>query len=437
MTDHVNPNSAPFPAPPLNFPQLLGQYHRALDALMEAEPTVEQVAAVLTVRDAIHRQLPQQAPLSPADLAQLTAGDQRLKESQAAIATVGLLDQWQETLQPTPEQWWWFVKAASKVDVWERFDWLWNILTVVGLAGFVANMTSVIPLLFVSGLGFLESLGLVAPGGLMALIAAQMGKGQKSVSALRYVLQSLGIPDRFQSEFASLLAFILFVGAYAAKENLPDYYFNHFVQKGQGFYQQGELRKAQSAYKKALTFAEDESIKNIGKVYADLGIISEAINDYEVALDHYLQALNDDEFDVLNNLGRVFLNQDKLVQAEAVLNMGLLRSDPTNANTQYQFHRNLGWVYLKQDRHDAAHQILDRAIAYQKKVPKTELGYGIAYCLKAATYQTQETPQLDQAAQQWQQCQRHARPETLTEYETIVRHNPDLASKIDTFTIFD
>jgi tetratricopeptide (TPR) repeat protein len=102
--------------------------------------------------------------------------------------------------------------------------------------------------------------------------------------------------------------------------------------------------------------------------------------------------------------------------------------------SQYQLHRNLGWVYLERKRYDKAEEYLNQAIEFDKQIPKGSFGKGIANCFKAKMYEFQEKP--DKAANQWKLCLEFGKPETLFEYQTIVKMNPDVGSKLDTTGVF-
>jgi tetratricopeptide (TPR) repeat protein len=427
----------------------LQRYKSALDAVTSADKlTPETVLEVLMARDHLQNELHHTPQASVRDVALLTEYDDLLHDHSGRMAEAGLFGSWQESLQPAPERWWWFLKKPEKVDAWDQLDWLWNLVTVMSLTGFAANMVSVIPLIFSAGLGGIESLGLMGPGSLLALIASPGGKNDNA-SAIKKVLKLLGIPTRFQSEFTAVIALILFAGAYVAKENLPRYYFKVFSKEGRQLYEKGDLRQAQDAFNQSLKLAGTENFEQ-EKVYGALGLISESFGDDDEALNLYRKALKDGNDDVLNNMGRVYLMKGDLSRAETFLNMGLQRSNAkvekaspeekvsnTMLVSQYQYRRNLGWLYLQQKRYNEALSILDEAIEIDKKIPKGELGKGMANCFKAKVYESLETPDKERAAKQWGYCAEFGRPETLSEYRAIVTMNPALATKMDTSGIFN
>ncbi|MEI6429912.1 MAG: tetratricopeptide repeat protein [Pseudanabaena sp. ELA607] len=395
----------------------LQKYKAALDVVAAGEKlTPENVLDVLIARDHLQNQLSSTPQPAAMDIALLTEYDNVFHDHAVKMAEAGLFASWQESLQPNAERWWWFLKKPVKVDAWDQFDWVWNLITVMSLTGFAANMVSVVPLIFSAGLGGLESLGLMGPGSLLALIASPGGKNSESGSAIKKILKLLGIPTRFQSEFTAVIAIILFVGAYVAKENLPRYYFKVFSKEGKQFYEKGDLRQAQDAFNQSLKLAGNESFEQ-EKVYGNLGLISESLGDDDEALTLYRKALKDGNDDVLNNMGRVYIIKGDLSRAETFLNMGLQRNNekqqqasPEERNSeamlisQYQYRRNLGWLYLQQKRYNAALAILDEAVEIDKKISKGTLGKGMANCFKAKVYESLETPNKEKAAQQWQYC---------------------------------
>jgi tetratricopeptide (TPR) repeat protein len=136
----------------------------------------------------------------------------------------------------------------------------------------------------------------------------------------------------------------------------------------------------------------------------------------------------------LNNLGRLRICKGKLDEAETFLNMGIQRVDPKDIFGQYQLYRNLGWVYLERKNYDKANEYLTKAIEFDKQISKGELGKGIANCLKARVYELQD--QSEKAASQWNYCLEFGKPETLHEYEAIVKINPQIGTKLDTTGVF-
>lgn len=435
----------------------IAAYKTALNQLNNPQPpSPEAILSLFKLRDNIETHLSQWSLTDLADLIELTTCDQKLKSRSQFITESGNLSQWQQTLNPPEERWWWFLSSPEVVDTWDRLDWFWNLLTITFLTGFAANMIAVVPIMFSSGLGFLESLGLVGPGGLLALIAYQLENGENHTSKIQRILSSLRIPSQLQAEFSTCIALLLLIGSHVAKENLPIHYFKGFIKDGHSAYQKGDLQEAESFYEAALKLSENAIFKDEVVPYAALGLINASIGDNKQAIHYYSIALGKtgyEKYNVLSRLGEVYLNEGELTRAEALLNMGLHRTSVNDLNAQYQLRRNLGWVYFQQEQYEAAISILDEAIKLDTQTPDNEFGTGIAYCLKAAALnKLQDLPNLSVATSspkdhkqieasvaeiEWQNCKTLALPETLSEYEFIIRHNYDVARQIDTSAIFE
>ena len=424
----------------VEFAKKLEAYEMFLtELLVSSPPSHESILRVLLERDDLQTILENKEKKSTELLFKLLALDEQLKKQGAAIAKEMNLSQWRNTLHPSPNSWWWFFEAVpspQKVDPWDRFDWAWNLLTVLCLTGFVSFASKILPLVLSNGLSVFESIGLLGPGGMVALVLSSMrgGEGQKKV---QNILSSVGIPARFQSEATFLIAFLLFAGGYIAEKNLPRIYFNSFVTEGQKAYRNSDLREARDNYELALK-VENQDRKAVAEVYTNLGLLSESVGDNNEAQKYYYRAIDLGGHSALNNLGRVKIQKRELDAAETFLNMGIQRVDPTDIPEQYQLYRNLGWAYLEQKRYSKAESSLAKAIDLDKQIPRgnigSNFGKGIANCLQARVYELQKKP--DQAANQWKICVDIGVPETLHEYETILKMNPEAGTKINTQGVF-
>ena len=66
-------------------------------------------------------------------------------------------------MKPPESAWWWFFEPVEQVHSWDRFDSLWNGLSVICLTAFAAYMTGLVPRFAVGGFGVLESFGIIGP----------------------------------------------------------------------------------------------------------------------------------------------------------------------------------------------------------------------------------------------------------------------------------
>jgi tetratricopeptide (TPR) repeat protein len=421
----------------LEFDGKLEKYAIALSALQANVPASHEVILeVLFARDSLQKALDNQEERSVKFLIKLSALDEQLRKQDQAISTGLHLPMWRKVLHPPETNWWWFfevIKSAPKTTNWDRFDWVFNLLTALFLTGMVSFGSKIIPLVFSGGITIFESIGLVGPGGMIALVLSSMqgGEGQKK---LQDAMAKIGIPAKFQSEVTFLISFLLFIAGYFAQQNLPQYYFNSFRAAGDKAYSKGQMREARDNYEHALKI-DDQDPKLVAKLYTAIGLLEESIGDQSAALKRYYQALDMGDGSVLNNLGRVKIYDSKFDAAETFLNLGLQRVEPTDVNAQYQLYRNLGWVSLEKKNYAKAEEFLNKAIEFDKQIPKGNFGKGIANCFKARLYEVQEKP--DKALNQWNHCMEFGKPETFNEYQSILKLNPEVGAKLDSKGVFN
>ena len=415
----------------------LENYAIAISELQANTPAPHEVILqVLLTRDSLQKAIGTEEERSVELLIKISALDEQLKRQDQAIATGLHLPMWRKVLHPPETNWWWFfeeIQPIPKTQAWDQLDWLFNLLTVLCLTGTVSFASKIIPLVFAGGLSLFESVGLMGPGGMIALVLSSMqgGEGQKK---LQDGMAKLGIPPKYQSEVTFAISLLLFTGGYFAQENLPYYYFKSARASGEKAYNQGQMREARESYERALTI-DNQDPDQVAKVYTSLGLLEESIGDQAAALKRYYQALDMGDDTVLNNLGRVKIYKGELDSAETFLHLGLQRVDQTNVNAQYQLYRNLGWVSLEKKNYTKAEEYLNKAIEFDKQIPKGNFGKGMANCFKARLYEVQEKP--DKAAGQWNHCIEFGKPETFNEFQAILKLNPEVGSKLDSKGVFN
>lgn len=149
----------------------LQRYEVALQNIEAVAPNLSeaQVLNVLLARDAVEELLTDKTHLSETDIITLIALDGRLRKQGKAIARSVKLAKLREPLKPDESAWWWFFQSAKQVDPWDRFDWVWNVLSAaaLGLAG--SYMFITLQAFAISGLGVAEAFGTVAQATGLAL----------------------------------------------------------------------------------------------------------------------------------------------------------------------------------------------------------------------------------------------------------------------------
>jgi len=417
-------------------------YEAALQALQaNSPPSHEAILQVLLARDALQIILETKDGKSVNLLLKLQFLDEQLKKLKEAIAQGISLPLWRDTLYPSSNNWWWFFEVAKtpqKIKVWERVDWVFNLLTILCLTGFVSFVSQVLPLVFAGGLSLGESIGLLGPGGMVALVLSSI-RGGEGHKRLMQIMNSFGIPSRFQSEVTFLIAAILFAGGYYAQENLPRYYFHRYREDGNTKYNHHFLREAKKSFESALEIPNQDALE-VSYVHRSIGLIEEIRGDDAQALKQFQQALELGDPLAYSDIGRLKIFSGQFDEAETFLNLELQKKIPNQSPTaknymQYRLYRNLGWTYLNQKRYAKAQEYLNKALEFDKEIPKGNSGKGIANCLLAKTHELLGKP--DEAATQWKHCADFGIPESVDVYKEILKMNPEVGAKLNTSYVFN
>ncbi len=406
------------------------------------------VLAVLVARDELEYLL-NQADFQPSvpEILTITELDDRLAQHQRLFLNSIDIAQFHKLLHPPESHWWWFMSSVpypeEETGIWDRFDWVFDSLTLVFLAGFTALATQVIPIIFSNGLSVLESIGFLGPGALLTIIGSNF-RGGESRDKFIQGMAKLGVPAKFCSEITCLLALILFSGALVARRSLPKIYFDSLFQDGVTSYKQSRLIPAQESLNAALKLP-DLNPKEVGQVFNYLGLIEESMGHNDKAIENYDRAISLGDMSSINNVSRVYIAKGDLLTAETYLKIGLQRIQDSEESRsedskikilQYSLHRNLGWAYLEGKRYKEAEGELETARKITDKYLKDAdfLGRGMASCFLAVVYE--QTGRSQQSLPIWQRCRERGKPETISEYRAIVKFKPELGSYIDTKGIF-
>ena len=405
-----------------NLDEAIESYQAALNELESAAPNLSEIEAVkvLLARDAVQQLLPDKTKLSAIAFISLMQLDRRLKQLGEAIARAVNLEQFREPLNPDPSAWWWFFELPPEIDSWDRFDWVWNVITTgaLGLAGSYLFIT--LQAFAIGGLGVTEAFGTIAQGTGIALIGkgALTADGHQQVAKL---LHKMGVPSKWHSEVSCGFAMLLLLSVYGIHRSLPNYLYKKAVAE----YDAGNLAHTEEKLLQAIQLNSEDS-----KFYVPLGKVYESKGELDKALVQYKNAVVNGNPEGFNSIGRVYIQQSKFDLAETLLRAGLQRvkNDP---QIEYQLHRNLGWALLAQKNYPAAERELRQAIAIDDQITEEQIGGGMAYCFLGEALTEQK--KMSEAEKYWLECLDYARPETVNEYRWFVQNSQrELASCVDT-----
>ncbi len=421
---------------------VLHQYARAITQLELTETsgtlTAENAIGILLSRDSLQAAISERNIAAGELLIAISDLDDRLYYNRSILLNLINLEEWRKVIAPPESHWWWFMTPPAVADPWDRLDGVWNLISLLFLAGFASLMTQILPLIAADGVGIFESFGLVGPAALISTISSNM-QGGADQEKFAEAMQKVGIPKRFCSEVTCLIAGLLFAGALIARQQLPTYYFNSSFKLGTKQYNESKLVDAKNSFDQALKVPDQPPAK-IAQVHTSIGLIYESVGDNDQAIESYQRAVEMGSSQALNNIGRVYVTKGDLELADTYLNMGLARLEgdaleEENYSLRYQLHRNLGWSYLLQKRYKEAEWELSYArIISRDRLNQETMGRGMAVCLLAQVYE--ETARAKEALELWGRCRNAARPETIAEYRTIVRFKPSISEYISTKGIF-
>ena len=421
-------------------------YSSALGAIAENDTSTqdlneENILSILLARDQLQNLLTQNYVPSSTQALAIADLDDRLLHHRNALLKAIKLRRLHKALRPSENHWWWFISYPEpivEIVPEDKFDWIFNSLSLLFLAGFASLVSQIMPMVFSDGLGMFESVGLMGPGALLTIIGANIKGGENRDKFMRN-MEKIGVPQKFCSEVTCLLAASLFGGAYIARQALPSYYFNQSVRDGMQLYEDSRLILAKESLIAALKLP-DSAPKEVAKVWSYLGLIEESIGHNNEAIDAYERAILLGDKQAINNVARVYIAKADLLTAETYLKLGLQRAtqskDAKDPLYQYHLYRNLGWVYLETKRYKEAETVLEiaRGLSNQSLINQEFLGKGMDYCFLGAVYE--KTDRVVQAKPIWERCIKRGKPETIQEYRAIVKFKPELAENIDTKGLF-
>jgi len=346
-------------------------YASALAAIAENDTSTqdlneENILSILLARDQLQNLLTQNYVPSSTQALAIADLDDRLLHHRDGLLRAIKLGRLHKALRPSEDHWWWFISQPEPIIhivPENQFDWIFNSLSLLFLAGFASLTSQIIPMVFSDGLGMFESVGLMGPGALLTIIGTNIKGGENRDKFMRN-MEKIGVPQRFCSEITCLLAASLFGVAYIARQALPSYYFNQLVREGVQLYKVSRLIPAGEKFKATLKLPDSDP-KEVAKVWSYLGLIEESIGHNTDAIEAYERAILLGDKQALNNIARVYIAKEDLLTAETYLKLGLQRAtqsqDAKDPLYQYQLYRNLGWVYLETKRYKEAETVLETA----------------------------------------------------------------------------
>ncbi|NEP59741.1 MAG: tetratricopeptide repeat protein [Symploca sp. SIO2G7] len=340
-------------------------------------PSKEEIFALLTARDIILVLLVDSTQKILENPYLLVDLDSRLEKLSGIINKVIDLPQSRKSFHPNRKAWWWWLSFAMEPSRswWDKYDKLWNFLSILFLGislvlmfyvttGFLSGERDAIAAIVVT----VQTACATAIGGVIFT--------EEGIKILDKVFNYLNIPVNFRQESRLITSFTLCVTLLLVLISFPkisEFYNN----QGLNHYQKGALVSAQRSYERAIALNQDyaEARYHLGLVLEDLSQEDLAIQEYSIAGINGMITAN-------NNLARLYIKNDKNTEAVAILLKNLDKihqeeasgSEPEQTQLKYSLLKNLGWARLNQARYEEAKVSLETAIDLDQ-------GSAPAYCL--------------------------------------------------------
>lgn len=422
--------------------QAIADYERAIADMevLKSKPPLAQVLELLQTRDRVEELRQTETVPSSQTLAELISLDRRLLALAEAIACDDQLIDCRKSLQPPETAWWWFLPPPKEpIPKSDKFDWVWNGLTVACLLFATTFATNTFKAFSQNGMNLLQTFGTISQSAGLVLVSggALTDKGQKAV---KDILASFKIPPAYYAETTFAFSALVLLGTYGINQSLVplgEFYYK----QGNNFYNQGELSQAQKRYEEALSLNPDNA-----NISVALGNIYATVEEYDQAKAQYKLGLNQGDPASLNGLGRVILrtatSNSELFQAEAVFRLALSEKYVQDI-LKSELHTNLAWTLLQQAEENTqsateiqalqaeAEQNLKIAIALEEKAKEKVPGFGMSHCYLATLWE--QNGNQAGAVQQWKLCQERAFPTSMSQYKEILKYGgSEIITKVDT-----
>lgn len=388
----------------------LKRYEQALNELASPQPSEQQVMELLLARDAVQSAVTHTPEPTAEAIARLARLDQQFRNLGPTIAAAAPLQEWQASIRPAADSWWWHIEPPTTVHSQGRWDWFWNALTAGCLVYTAGCATAILQPFVIGGLTVAEATAMIAEGAGLVFVAKGTFTGTGK-SAVKRLLSKFNISPRWHGEATFGLSLVLLgltAGLHASLPNVGKLY----LQQGLEYRSRGLLGEARRKYDKALELNPQKA-----ETHQALGELDEALGQFGAAEAHYKQAIAEGQTAGLEQLGRVHLAKNEPVQAETVLELALRQvKDPVG---QYPLHRHLGRAFLAQEKLVQAQKALQQAIVLERRRTDNPPGAGMAHCYLSQVFKQQNKEALSQS--QLTRCQQLARPETLDEYQWLIR----------------
>jgi tetratricopeptide (TPR) repeat protein len=219
------------------------------------------------------------------------------------------------------------------------------------------------------------------------------------------LLKKVNIPERFLPKKIIVgLSILLMLGVLGLGFSRP-IFSTWYMKLGWEKYQKGDLSGAKENYQRALFFNPNNTEVNFR-----LGLIYEDLQQFDLAEEQYLLAIEKGNQTAINNLARLYILNNKNDAAISLITNAQARftqpNQPFKPDTEYALLKNLGWARFNQTAYDESRTHLDEAIALLPETSTETQKRADIYCLLAQV----KEKQVENAEKDWNQCNAKANP---------------------------
>lgn len=362
-------------------------YQSRLEVLERESPnlTPASLMEVLVARDAVARALIHRQPGLSSEIEVLFELDRRLHKLAPEVAKVADLAEWQRTVQPTPDAWWWSLESTA------GSAWLWNGLAVLFLMGSVSLMLDIATRFLIGvpdWLGALLMLLQAAP----AVLTAGGVLTKAGRETIQRFLSRTSFARRWGQAWRAVLAAALLVFMILARVGLVPRAAQYYNDRALNYRRANQLTSALSDLKRAISLIPEYSAAhyNLGLVHDDLFDTDRAKAEYQVAALGGLDA-------AYNNLARLYILDKKPWEAVTLLLNGLDRAEDNSV--RYSMLKNLGWALIEQKR-------FSEAVPWLRQAVDLDPTQAAGHCLLAQA--VADEGDIPGATVEWEACLKYA-----------------------------
>ena len=391
-----------------DFATVFYRYKAALAEVGDGDTLSDDLALkLLRSRDALQIFITDNHPDALGVSLEIAECDLHLKALRARLVKGERLESWRSSFEPSAQAWWWDVPVVEATGKWQRFEWVFDGLTLIFFSGSLALFLDVASRFFGHGPHAASAFAVIFPAQLTLLSGGALTDIGKK--ALSHILTDWNVSSSYTKRASSFFAasvFVLFLCCYRLLPMIAHAYNSN----GYREYRASHLSSALTNYKIAIALNPDylEARYNLGIILEDLDQRKEAISEYEYVVKSRVDRSNIYVYlSGHNNLGRLYLLSEnypaaalQLLQGNTQINdyQDWLQSveEGKRSDLHYAFLKNLGWLRLKQERYRGAQGFLEEAIALDdKRAP--------AHCLLAQvlTGVNADSSAIEQA---WESC---------------------------------